>query len=74
MGFTQVKEKVKKLFTKKVDFYTKKNLDKDSIKIIESPSGKYTLETSRYKTREGCWSYTRGRVFDADGNLIDMWL
>lgn len=32
-------------------------------KIYHSPSGKYQLVISKYPSREGCWSLSRGEVF-----------
>src|SRR5688572_10735580 len=33
-----------------------------------SPSGKYRLEVTSYRTKQGCWSYTRGVVSVKDGD------
>ena len=48
----------------------------DAVKVGDShermsPSGKYKLVTSQYKTKDGCWNYSRGQVYrhdDTTGN------
>lgn len=36
-----------------------------------SPSGRFRLDIHNYKTKDGCWNYSRGRVYRvSDGNLI----
>jgi len=35
---------------------------------ILSPSGQYKLVVSSFSTRQGCWNYTRGKVFKIDSD------
>lgn len=44
----------------KTDFFIKENLLSEREEISES--GKYKLIIGKYKTKEGCWNYSRGRV------------
>jgi hypothetical protein len=37
-----------------------------------SPSGKYRLEVDVYHTRKGCWSYSRGMVYQDDRLIADI--
>lgn len=55
------------MFFKK-DYYKPENLTEKEVSII-SPSGKYSLTIEHYKTKDGCWNYTRGVVKEGD-NLI----
>jgi hypothetical protein len=58
--------------TSKDSFYKKKNLVEDSTKIEKSPSGKYELEISKYKTRKGCWNYSKGVVYKDKKKPIEI--
>lgn len=33
-------------------------------KSVPSPSGNFVLTVQRYKTKEGCWNYSRGIIED----------
>ncbi len=54
--------RIKKVFSKKQNFYCDENKVGES-KIIYSESGNYYLVISEYKTKPGCWNYTRGIIF-----------
>lgn len=47
---------------RKTNFYKDKNEVKESRKEITSPSGRYKLQIRYYKTKDGCWNYSRGIV------------
>lgn len=54
----------------KPDYYTPENEQPEHDEKF-SPSGRYRLDIHYYKTRDGCWNYSRGRVYRvSDGNLI----
>ena len=48
------------------EFFCPENLLKEEEEL--SPSGKYRLVIGTYKTKEGCWEYTQGRLFRVEGN------
>jgi len=56
---------------KMASYFTAENLAGEP-KIHNSPSGKYRLVVSTYKTKEGCWNYTRGEVFDGKKLVADV--
>lgn len=41
-------------------------------KEVKSPSGRYLLRVTTYKTKEGCWNYSRGEVFDGEKLVADV--
>lgn len=50
-------------------------MDEHLLKLPEefiSPSGKYKLVTSTYKTREGCWNFSRGQVYKDNILIADV--
>lgn len=53
-----------------IDYYIEENRNPSNRKVLASPSGRFTLTTDTYKTKDGCWNYSRGRVYDIDGNLV----
>jgi len=54
----------------KPDFYLPENEQPDHREKF-SPSGRFRLDIHTYKTSEGCWNYSRGRVYRvSDGGLI----
>jgi hypothetical protein len=52
-------------------YFTAKNLA-GAPKIHNSPSGKYWLVISDYKTKAGCWGYSRGEVFCGNYLVADI--
>ncbi|MEK6877973.1 MAG: hypothetical protein AABY22_00115, partial [Nanoarchaeota archaeon] len=60
----------KKLYRKymKNNFFVKENLFSEKEEISES--GKYRLIIEKYKTKEGCWKYSRGRVYNTKNNSL----
>jgi len=52
----------------KVDYFIGNNTDSKNDKLIFSPSGKYLLTIKTYKTKEGCWEYSRGIVTRVSDN------
>lgn len=44
------------------DFYIEANRVAERKQRINSPSGKYKLIIDSYKTKEGCWNYTKGTI------------
>lgn len=56
-----------------MDFFIEENRKPDSDEKHISPSGKYTLITSLYKTKEGCWNYSRGEVYAGTNKVADIY-
>lgn len=54
-----------------VEAYFEEGNKQGDDRIVLSPSGRYRLVISSYKTKEGGWNYTRGRVYRVqDDHLI----
>ena len=53
-------------------FFVESNLVPNSEKTYASPSGKYRLVVNNYRTKEGCWQYSRGSVFCGDHQIADV--
>lgn len=52
------------------DYYVPENLTGTYERI--SPSGKYRLLVSNYKTKPGAWEVTKGQVFDGDREICEI--
>lgn len=61
--YIEIREKIEDSFKNKYSVYGK------SIQN-ESPCGNYKLLITYYKTEKGCWDYTKGVVFDKNGEEI----
>ena len=55
---------------KKEDFFIEENYDRENSKTKFSPLKKYRLVITNVKTREGCWSYSLGEVFNNETNEL----
>lgn len=53
-------------------YFTEENRAQEQRKVLFSPSGKYQLTLDTYQTKPGCWSYSRGRVFERDRLVADV--
>lgn len=51
------------------DYFVPENIV-GKAKTFQSPSGLFTLTVTRYKTRDGCWDYSRGEVRTVSGVLV----
>jgi hypothetical protein len=69
MYVEEMSERYKKNHVKEEEFFVDENL-REKTTEEPSPSGRYLLKISYYKTAEGCWDYSRGRVYDKNHNLI----
>jgi len=56
----------------KTDFFVPENADVSRRKEYLSPSGKYKLVLTPFKTQEGCWSYTQGLVYEGDRLITEV--
>ena len=54
----------------KEEFYTEENRVQEHRKVHLSPSGRYNLTIDVYGTKPGCWSYTRGRVYQVEDGVL----
>jgi hypothetical protein len=52
----------------KEKFFIEENENVDSRKTTLSPSEKYSLTTSSFKTKTGSWNYSQGKVYLAGSN------
>lgn len=53
------------------EFFIPENITGTEKKVL-SPSGKYELTINTYKTKEGCWSYSRGIVTCGSKIICDI--
>lgn len=60
--------KIVGFMVKKEDFFKEENKQKTVVEL--SDLEKYRLEISSFKTREGSWSYTQGKVFKVEDNKL----
>lgn len=42
-------------------------------KVVTSPSGKYRLVITIYKTKPGAWNYSKGEIFCGDARIVDVY-
>jgi hypothetical protein len=53
-------------------FFTADHLVAGSEEVHPSPSGRYRLVVNDYRTKDGCWDYSRGRVYAGDRLVADV--
>jgi hypothetical protein len=53
-------------------FFTDDHLIAGSEQVHTSPTGKYRLVVTRFKTKDGCWNYTRGMAYAGERIVADV--
>lgn len=54
-------------------FFVEENANREARTEHLSPSGKYKLLVTPYKTKNGCWNYTRGQVYKKKDDCDNCW-
>jgi hypothetical protein len=64
----EIQEKNEEIQQQKEQFF----IDENETKRVETPtpSGRFKLLRRYYSTKKGCWNYSRGTVYDLEGNEI----
>jgi hypothetical protein len=57
-------------FRAKTEWMCRPETQTKEAKETVSPTGRYKLVVTYHGTKPGCWDYTKGRIYDAKGNLI----
>lgn len=68
MNKEQIQEQNQKIKQNVEEFFIEENLTRQEESL--TPSGRFKLLRRYYSTKKGCWNYSRGTVFDLEGNEI----